>query len=177
MNRDQDNDREDGKKTWRQRLDQLLQQTEQDDDSVLSQRLSEDDPAMADIINANLIQTHLDDIGIQKVSAELHKNLYAIPDQTIPDQTRTFTSPLWRWGALASAAVIFAIAVLITPWRNSQPSFEEIAQARQQLAITFYYLNKAAQSTRHYTQTSIAEGVHTAMDSSVFLAPEETINL
>ena len=41
--------------------------------------------------------------------------------------------------------------------------------------FTFTYLDKAADLTRQHTQQSIAEGVHTAMNSSVFLAPEDDL--
>ena len=158
---------------WQQKLAQLDQQflSQQTEDDVFSQNMNDED--LADLLKANRIMAQLDDIGIQKAPSQLNQKLYAIADEK-PNSKAVTTKNHWmRWSAMASAAAVFLLAVLVSPWQNKQPSAEEIEQARNQLAMTFFYLNKAADLTRQQTQQTIANSVHTAMTSSQFLGSDE----
>jgi len=152
-------------KRWLDKLNQIGSKEERQ----LLKRLRSEDPDLADAMYAKLVEAKLDDIGVEKVSTALHQNLYAIanakPKKSVT-QNRTF------WTAWTSVAAVILVVVMAQPWRAQEPSADEITQARQQLAITFHYLNKAADIARQETENSIAFSVKTAFDSSPFIEAE-----
>ena len=155
------------RESWEQQLEQLGSEH----DRVLIQRLSKEDPALADELRANLIQAHLDEIGLQKASPQLSQTLYGITSNK-PHQRLAL-----QWSAWIGAAAVLMLAVWLTPWQQRQPSAQDIALARQQVDIALYYLQKTAGKTAVITEQSIALGVQTAMDSTPFAAPDDDQNI
>ncbi len=156
---------------WEQKLDQLNKQIE---DDVFLKNMNNEDAELADLVKANRVIDQLDEIGLQKAPDHLGNKLYAIADGKPVDNK----SGWLPWRAMASAAAVLLIAIVLSPWQNNDPSAEEIEQARNQLAMTFFYLNKAADKTRIHTQQTIAESVQMAMSKSPFiLADEEAVEL
>lgn len=142
-------------------------------DRALLKRLRLEDPDTADELQASLIEAHLDELGMQTVSSELNDKLYAIANNSPQTKPLTVKRPLRLWGSWVAVAATLVIAVMIKPWQLNQPSADEVALAREQLAITFFYLNKAADKTRVHTQETIAYSVEAAMAKAVFVPDEE----
>lgn len=160
---------------WQTKLARLGSEEERQ----LLQRLQQEDPDLADAMWAKLVEEKLDSIGLQPAPKDLHRRLYAIAKHSNPLNKKPQRKS-WRIGGsgLGIAALIM-IAVLVQPWQQ-QPTDAEIAAARQQLAITFYYLNRAANMARQETEASLAYGVKAAVDSSPFIeleAEEENLEL
>lgn len=169
--------------------EQTLKAIGSDADRALLRRLEREDPDMADALRAKLIEQQLDDIGLQSVSPELHAKLYAIADNNAasPSVRPWFNKKglnrqllnkqalnKWLSPGLAIAASL-AFILFSDPWPNDQPTDEEIALARQQLAVAFAYLHKTADKTRYKTRQSITHGIGMAMEQAVFLEPETII--
>jgi hypothetical protein len=157
--------------SWQEKIQQLGSEEE----CKLLQRLRNDDPDLADALLANSIQNHLNDIGLQTAPADLQQKLYAITDDTSANK-KPVKKTRQLWAAWTSVAAALMIAVILKPWHSSpQPSAMEIAQAQQELALAFHYLNRSADRTRHYTEASIAHSVQTAMSRTSFVVETEEL--
>ena len=157
---------------WQDRLDNLGSEEEQQ----LLLRLRQEDPDLADALWARTVENNLDEIGLEKVSSNLHTNLYAIADDTNNterNKQQLVKRPWSLWSAWAGVAAALVVAIMVKPWQEQHPSIDEISQARQQLAVAFFYLDKAADIARQETQKTIVYGVHTAIASSPLLSQSQ----
>ena len=148
----------------------LFAHIDNDEERALLERLSLDDPDTAEALAANIIENHLDNIGVAKAPAQLTNKLYAIADKPLSEnhpKLLRVKAPrvLWlSWGALAATLVLTAV---LSPWQRQGPSDEALAQARQQVAIAFYYLDRAVDKSRQQTQRSISESVDVVINRRV----------
>ncbi len=105
------------------------------------------------IIEAYQLQQAMDTIHVERAPASLRKRLRAIPREHKTALWSKSLQPHWAMALVAVPLVIIAIGLM----RPVTPSASEIAQARQDLAIAFAYLDKAGQFTGREIELTVGE--------------------
>jgi hypothetical protein len=161
-------------KNWQNAIDELLEgNLSTAEANALRQEAAGDAQLAKAIINAYQVQSELESLGMEQAPASLQKRLRAIPGQQ-----RGWRKSGLRWaGALAASAATVLLVVGITQ-DLKEPSAAEIAQARQELAVAFSYLNTIGQKAgfeikqeiggtmRDALLTGIREGVSNKQETS-----------
>ena len=138
-----------------QRLNALLD-GELDDQEIASLRVAANrDPEFAQTLEQTLaLKSALGSIPKRKVPATLAQKLQAIPD------SRTHRRSGWL--AIAAAAMVL-IAVgswqLRTP-ADSTPNAQQLALARQDIDVTFGYLQRINRKASRRIESSVANGLN-----------------
>jgi len=115
------------------------------------------------IVEAYQLQQLMDGLHVERAPASLRKRLISIPrEQRTPTGFR-FLQPRW---AMALAAVPLAI-ITLNLMQPDVPSADEIATARQELAIAFAYLDKAGEFTGREIESKVGNTMADAIAGSV----------
>jgi len=121
------------------------------DADLLKAEASDDRELARAIIEAYQLQKVMDTVKVERAPTSLRKRLRAIPGQQQPKPIFRLFQPRWAMSLAAIPLVIIAVS-LIQP---DTPSESEIAQARQEMAIAFAYLDKAASITGREIESTV----------------------
>ncbi len=133
------------------------------DAELLKAQASDDRELARAIIEAYQLQQAMDTIHVEPAPASLRKRLRAIPrtHRTVP--LFSFLQPRWAMALAAIPLVVIALSLM----RPDTPSADEIAQARQELAIAFAYLDKAGVITGRQIEATVTHTMADAVTDSV----------
>lgn len=152
---------------WQKAIDDLLDgNLSAGEAKALRQEAASDAQLARAIIDAYQIQGELESLGMEPAPESLQKRLRAIPSQQ-----RGRRTPKLRWmGALAASAA--AVLLLIGINQDlKEPSVNEIARARAELAIAFSYLStighKAGMEIKHKIGGTMQDALFTGIREGV----------
>ena len=119
------------------------------------------------IVEAYQLQQLMQGLHVEKAPAGLSKRLNAIPreQRPAPELKARFGFLQPRW-VMALAAVPLAI-ITLNLVQPDRPTDSEIAQARQDLAIAFAYLDKAGQFTGREIESTVGDTMSDAIAGSM----------
>jgi len=127
-------------KNWEQKINALLDgELNKADAEDLKTAATDDRELARAIVGAHQLQQIMDGIQLERVPANLAKRLRVIPRKQRSKPAIRLFQPRW---AMALAAVPLAV-IIYSLMQPEVPSDRDIAQARQELAIAFSYLDKA----------------------------------
>ena len=147
---------------WEQQINELL-------DGELSQTASEklksaagDDRELASaIVEAYQLQQAMETVKLETAPASLTRRLKAIPAEQ-----RSYSSWLQPRWAMA-LAVVPLVVIGISLSQPQTPSAVEIAQAKQDLAVAFAYLEKASNRTSYQIESQVGGAMTEAVTGTV----------
>jgi anti-sigma factor RsiW len=149
---------------WEDRINALLDgELNEEDAERLKAEASDDRELARAIIEAYQLQQAMDAIRVERAPASLRKKLKAIPRQESGRPLFGFLQPRWVMAAAAVPLVLISVMLM----QPKTPSAEEIAQARQEMAIAFAYLDKAGVITGREIESSVGETMADAVTGSV----------
>ena len=110
----------------------------------------------------------------ERAPASLTKRLLAVPAEQKAEQKarqkagKAISARGWfRPGWIAAVAAVPLVVIAMNMMQPKQPSPEEIAQARYELAIAFAYLDKASQITTREIESQVGNTMSDAIAGSV----------
>ena len=163
---------------WEEQINALLDgELSSADADLLKAEATDDHDLARAIIEAYQLQKAMDAIRVERAPDSLRKRLRAIPGQQRPAPAFRILQPRWviaqaslsagfRPLLLALAAiplVIFSVNLM----QPEEPSAQEIAKARQDLAIAFAYIDKAGQFTGREIESTVGNTMSDAIAGSV----------
>jgi anti-sigma factor RsiW len=174
---------------WEAQINALLD-GELDDAAADSLKAeAEHDPALARaIIEAYQLQRLLTEIPQERAPDSLRQKLQRIPAEQASAERRIAEArksvgrakrPRWfepRW-AMALAALPLVVALGIQFSGPTEPTEAELAQARQDLALAFAYLEKASRVTEREIEHSIGAGMRDPVTETTARAIREQFEL
>jgi len=149
---------------WEDRINALLdgELSDMDADALKSEATDDRELARA-IIEAYQLQRAMDAIHVERAPASLRKRLNKIPREQRAESGFRLFQPRW---AMALAVIPLAI-IAVNLMQPNTPSADEIAEARQQLAIAFAYLDKAGTITGREIESTVGHTMADALSGSV----------
>jgi len=152
---------------WEERINALLDgELDADGAELLKAEATDDRELARAIVEAYQLQQAMDALRVEQAPASLTKKLQAIPRQHSSKpgfSLFNFAQP--RWAAALAAIPLVVIAVSLM--RPDTPSAAEIAQARQEMAIAFAYLDKAGVITGREIELTVGRTMANAVTDSV----------
>ena len=157
---------------WQDLINALLdgELSAADADQLKAKAVDDRDLARA-IVEAYQLQQAMDAIHVERAPASLKKRLRAIPREHRTKPLFGLLQPRW---ALALAAVPLVL-ISVSLMRPDTPSAADIAQARQEMAIAFAYLDKAGVITGREIESSVGHTMADAVTGSVTKAIKSQI--
>lgn len=162
---------------WEAQINALLDGELDDGEAEALKAAAEADQVLArTIIEAYQLQRVMASLPLERAPDSLREKLRRIPAEqeslSRARQTSRNTSEprRWRWFeprwamALAALPLVIALGVQVSGPRT--PSEAELAQARQDLALAFSYLQKASQVTGREIEQSIGTGMREPVTES-----------
>ena len=132
-----------------------------DDADLLKAEASDDRDLARAIVEAYQLQQAMDSVHVESAPARLTKRLHAIPRQQKPK----FSLLQPRW--VTAFAVIPLVVIAVSLMRPDTPSASDIAQARQEMAMAFAYLDKAGVITGREIESTVGHTMANAVTGSV----------
>ena len=149
---------------WEDRINALLDgELSADDAQLLKAQASDDRELARAIVEAYQLQQAMDQVNVEQAPASLTKRLNAIPRKHRSVTSFSFFQPRWAMALAAIPLVIITISLM----RPDTPSASEVAQARQELAIAFAYLDKAGAITGREIESAVGQTMANAVTGSV----------
>ena len=149
---------------WEDRINALLDGELSGTDAEALKTEATDDRALARaIIEAYQLQQAMDEVRVERAPASLRKRLNAIPREQRAETGLRLFQPRW---AMALAAVPLAI-IAVNLMQPATPTADELAKARQELAIAFAYLDRAGNITGREIESKIGHTMADALSGSV----------
>ncbi|MDX2418361.1 MAG: hypothetical protein QNK19_12950 [Xanthomonadales bacterium] len=133
------------------------------DAQLLKAEASDDRELARAIIEAYQLQQEMDAIDVERAPDSLRKRLRAVPRENRPARVFSLLQPRWAM-ALAAIPLVVIVVSLMQP---DTPSASEVAQARQEMAIAFAYLDKAGAITGREIESSVGHTMADAVTGSV----------
>ena len=147
---------------WEDRINALLDgELSGADADLLKAEASDDRDLARAIVEAYQLQQAMDTIHVERAPASLSKRLRAIPRQQKPK----FSLFQPRW--VTALAVIPLVVIAVSLMRPDTPSASEVAQARQEMAIAFAYLDKVGVITGREIESTVGQTMANAVTGSV----------
>lgn len=161
---------------WEQQINALLDGELNDAESEELKSAAEADVELArKIVEAYQLQRLMAELPQERAPASLTKRLLAVPAEQkaahkaehgqVKRKGSLFGWVQPRW-VMAVAAVPLAIVAFYS-MQPEQPSADEIAQARYELAIAFAYLDKASQITTREIESQVGDTMSDAITGSL----------
>jgi anti-sigma factor RsiW len=149
---------------WEDRINALLdgELSASDAESLKTEASSDQELARA-IVEAYQLQQAMDSIRVERAPNSLRKRLRAIPREHRQKTSLSWLQPRWAM----ALAVIPLVIIAVSTMQPDRPSDREIAQARQDLAIAFAYLDKAAAITSREIESKVGQTMADAVTDSV----------
>ena len=149
---------------WEDRINALMDgELSATDAELLKAEASDDHDLARAIIEAYQLQQAMDAIQVERAPDSLRKRLRAIPRKHRPTLFPNLLQPRWAMALAAIPLVVIAVSLM----RPDTPSASEIAQARQEIAIAFAYLDKASAITGREIESSVGHTMANAVTGSV----------
>ena len=149
---------------WEEKINALLDgELSADDAESLKAEATDDRELARAIIEAYQLQQAMDSIHVERAPDSLRKRLRAIPRKHRTKPVFSLLQPRWAMALAAIPLVMITISLI----RPENPSDAELAQARQEMAIAFSYLDKAGLITRREIESSVGHTVANAVTGSV----------
>jgi anti-sigma factor RsiW len=149
---------------WEDRINALLDGELSAEDADLLKAEATDDRQLARaIVEAYQLQQAMDEIKVECAPDSLRKRLRAIPRQHRRTPVFSLFQPRWAMSLAAIPLVVIAVSLM----RPDTPSASEIAQARQEMAIAFAYLDKAGVITGREIESVVGHTMANAVTGSV----------
>ena len=149
---------------WEDKINALLDGELSAADAELLKSEATDDRELARaIIEAYQLQQAMDSVKVERAPDSLRKRLRAIPAEQRPKPVFRLFQPRWVT-ALASIPLVIIAVSLMQP---DTPSEAEIAQARQDMAIAFAYLDRAGVITGREIESTVGQTMANAVTHSV----------
>ena len=133
------------------------------DAQLLKAEASDDRELARAIIEAYQLQQEMDAIDVERAPDSLRKRLRAVPRENRPARVFSLLQPRWAM-ALAAIPLVVIVVSLMQP---DTPSASEVAQARQEMAIAFAYLDKAGVITGREIESRVGHTMADAVTGSV----------
>ncbi len=149
---------------WEDRINALLDgELSVDDAELLKAQASDDRELARAIVEAYQLQQVMDQVNVEQAPQSLTKRLNAIPREHRSKPAFSLFQPRW---AMALAAIPLMV-ITVSLMQPDTPSASEIAQARQEMAIAFAYLDKAAVITGREIESTVGHTMANAVTGSV----------
>jgi len=149
---------------WEERINALLDGDLSPADAEQLKAEATDNRELARaIVEAYQLQQAMDAIKVERAPRSLTKKLNAIPRKESGTPLFGFLQPRWAMALAAIPLVLFSISVM----QPETPSEADIAQARQELAIAFAYLDKAGAITGREIESTVGDTMAEAVTDSV----------
>jgi anti-sigma factor RsiW len=149
---------------WEELINALMDGELSGPDAELLKAVAADDRQLARaIIEAHQLQQAMDAIRVERAPLSLRKRLRAIPGEHRPRPAFRLLQPRWAMALAAIPLTIIAVSLM----QPDRPSASEIAKARQELAIAFAYLDKAAAITSQEIELTVGQTMADAVTHSV----------
>ena len=149
---------------WEDRINALLDgELSADDAELLKAEASDDRKLARAIVEAYQLQQAMDQINVERAPGSLTKRLNAIPREHRSTPAFRLFQPRWAMALAAIPLVVITISLM----RPDTPSASEVAQARQELAIAFAYLDKAGTITGREIESAVGQTMANAVTGSV----------
>jgi len=149
---------------WEEQINALLDGELSADDAELLKAEATDDRELARaIVEAYQLQQAMDAIHVERAPASLTRKLQAIPRKHRTKPVFSLFQPRWA----AALAAIPLLVITFSLMQPDTPSASELAQARQELAIAFAYLDKAAVITGREIESTVGHTMANAVTGSV----------
>lgn len=149
---------------WEDRINALMDgELSATDAELLKAQASDDHDLARAIIEAYQLQQAMEAIHVERAPDSLRKRLRAIPREHRTRPVFSLLQPRWAMALAAIPLVVIAVSLM----RPATPSASEIAQARQELAIAFAYLDKAKLLTGREIESSVGQTMADAVTDSV----------
>jgi len=149
---------------WEDQINALLDGELSADDADLLKAQASDDRVLARaIVEAYQLHQAMDQVKVERAPDSLTKRLNAIPREHRSAPVFSLFQPRWAMALAAVPLVVIAVSLM----RPDTPSASEIAQARQDLAIAFAYLDKAGAITGREIESTVGHTMANAVTGSV----------
>ena len=149
---------------WEDRINALLDgELSVDDAELLKAQASDDRELARAIVEAYQLQQVMDQVNVEQAPQSLTKRLNAIPRQHRSKPAFSFFQPRWAMALAAIPLVVITVSLM----QPDTPSASEVAQARQEMAIAFAYLDKAAVITGREIESTVGHTMANAVTGSV----------
>jgi len=149
---------------WEDRINALLDgDLSATDAELLKTEASSDQELARAIVEAYQLQQAMDSIRVERAPDSLRKRLRSIPREHRPERSIRWLQPRWAMALAVIPLVIIAVSLM----QPDRPSPSEVAKARQELAIAFAYLDKAAAITSREIETTVGQTMADAVTDSV----------
>ena len=149
---------------WEEQINALLDGDLSARDAELLKTEATDDRELARaIVEAYQLQQAMGQVHVERAPRSLTKRLNAIPREHRKRPSFSLLQPRWAMALAAVPLVVIAVSLM----RPDTPSASEIAQARQELAIAFAYLDKAGAITGREIESTVGHTMANAVTGSV----------
>ena len=149
---------------WEDRINALLDGELSAADADLLKAEATDDRKLARaIVEAYQLQQAMDLIHVERAPDSLRKRLRAIPRKHRATPIFSLLQPRWALALAAIPLVLISVSLM----RPYTPSADDVAQARQEMAIAFAYLDKAGVITGREIGSSVGHTMANAVTGSV----------
>lgn len=149
---------------WEDLINALMDGELSGPDADLLKAAATDDRQLARaIVEAYQLRQAMDSVKVERAPASLRKRLRAIPREQRPRASFQWLQPRWAMALAVIPLVVIAVSLM----QPDRPSPQEIAKARQELAIAFAYLDKAAAITSREIELNVGQTMADAVTDSV----------
>jgi len=149
---------------WEDLINALMDGELSEPDADLLKAAATDDRQLARaIVEAYQLRQAMDSVKVERAPASLRKRLKAIPREQRRGQSFQWLQPRWAMALAVIPLVIIAVSLM----QPDRPSPSEVAKARQELAIAFAYLDKAAAITGREIESTVGQTMADAVTNSV----------
>jgi len=149
---------------WEDHINALLDgELSAGDADLLKAQASDDRELARAIVEAYQLHRAMDQLNVERAPRSLTKRLNAIPREHRSASAFTLFQPRWAM----ALAVIPLIVITVSLMRPDTPSASEIAKARQEMAIAFAYIDKAAVLTGREIESTVGQTMANAVTGSV----------
>lgn len=131
----------------------------------LKQEAMSDQELARSIIEAYQLQRAMEGIRVERAPASLRRKLRRIPRQQRP----AYLQPAWVTAFAVMPLLIIAIALMQPRERQPrEPTAAEVAQARQELAVAFAYIDRVSERAGNEIESELSGEMTDAVAGSVF---------
>ena len=149
---------------WEEKINALLDgELSQADAELLKNKATDDRELAKAIVEAYQLQQAMEAIEIERAPSSLTRKLKAIPRKESPNPLFGLLQPRWAMALAAVPLVLFSVSLM----QPDKPSVDEIAKAKQEMAIAFAYLDKAGVITGREIESTVGGTLSDAVTGSV----------
>lgn len=131
----------------------------------LKQEATSDQQLARSIIEAYQLQRAMEHVRVEKAPASLRRKLRRIPRQQRPAYLR----PAWVTAfAVVPLAVLAMVMMQPRDTKPREPTTAEVAQAREDLAVAFAYIDRVSERAGNEIETELSSEMTDAVAGSVF---------